>query len=319
VRILYFTDPHFSAVTPFARLDDYMATTFNKLDEIRLIVKKEKCDAFFVSGDWYNLKSWHRNPYLLTNKLIDYFVSLVIPGFGIIGDHDLTDRNPGSIERQPLGTLVKAAKIKLLSKGEEVELEKGIFLTGSSKTDGYEEDLTNYLPKRPEGAKMLLHMVHGDLYPKAPVYEPWTSYASLKDSNADFTFRGHIHRNDGIVEVGKTKIVGIGSLTRGTFNTDSIDRRPSVAILDTSTKDLKVIELKSAPDSSKIFDFAKKESEEKAEYEMSRLSELIKVESSSIQLSGPDSVYALVKELQTIDAPTRETCLRLLDLAQENI
>ncbi len=318
MNILYFTDPHFCAYNPVARTDNYLETTFNKLDEIKTIAKKEKCEVLLVSGDWYHLKSWHKNPYLLTNRLIDYFKSLSVPIYGIYGDHDLSARDVINLERQPLGTLAKGANIRLINKGENFDLGGAVYVTGAPKTDEYESDITNYVPND-LGAKFHIHMVHGDLYPSKPVYEPWTSYDSLKDSPADLTLRGHIHRNDGIIQVGKTKIVGIGSLTRGTYNTDAINRRPSVAIINTETKEIKVIELKSAPEAKDIFDFEKKEALDKAEFEIDKLSALIKHESTNQELQGPEQVFEEVKKIKGIDEKVRATALRLLETASESL
>jgi exonuclease SbcD len=317
MKLLYLTDPHFSAYNPIARTDNYMETCFLKLEEVKEISKKEKCEALLVSGDWYHLKSWTKNPYLLTNRLIDYFKSLKFPIFGIYGDHDLTDRNATNLDRQPLSTLAKGAGIILLNKGQVITPGDGVYITGAPKTDEYESDITNYVPEKIEGSKLHIHMVHGDLYPSKPVYEPWTSYESLKDSPADITLRGHIHRNDGIVQVGKTKIVGIGSLTRGTFNTDSVNRRPSVAVIETDKKTIKVIELKSAPESKDIFDFDKKELADKAETEINRLSMLIKHESTNQELQGPEQVFDEVRKLKNIDEKVKTTALKLLETARE--
>jgi DNA repair exonuclease SbcCD nuclease subunit len=318
MKIIYFTDPHHASVGPRMRIDDYMQTTFNKLDEIKTIAKKEKCEALLVSGDWFNLKAQNRNPYVLVNRLIDYYKSLGIPIYGIFGDHDLADRCEENLERQPLGALVRGAGIQLLSKGDEIELESGVFVTGAPKTDPYEEDITNYVPTKPlRATKSWMHLVHGDLYPKRPVYEPHTLYSALKDSQADFTLRGHIHRNDGIVQVGKTKIVGIGSLTRGTFNTDSISRRPSIAVINTDGNAVKVIELKSAPKTEDIFDLVNYEKQEKASAEIDKLGDLIKQESAGIEVNSLDGIKQLIKESKTIDSKVKDECFKLLDKAEE--
>jgi DNA repair exonuclease SbcCD nuclease subunit len=297
-----------------------METCFLKLEEIKDIAKKEKCEGVLISGDFFHLKSWHKNPYLLTSRLIDYFDSLDVNIYGIYGDHDLSDRCEDNLDRQPLGMLKKLVnKFYLLRKDEPIFLGDGVRITGSSKTDNYEEDLTNYVPKKLDGAKCHIHLVHGDLYPSQPVYAPFTLYSQLKDSPADITLRGHIHRNDGIVQVGKTQIVGIGSLTRGTFNTDAINRRPSVAIIDTDTKKIKVIELKSAPNVKDIFDFEKKEAIEKAELEIDKLSLLIKQESTNQELMGPQAVFEEIKKLKSIAEDVRTVALQLLEKAQENL
>jgi DNA repair exonuclease SbcCD nuclease subunit len=299
-----------------------METCFLKLEEVREIYKREGCEKLLVGGDWFHLKSWIKNPYQLVNKAIDYFnlygPSKFAPIMGIYGDHDLNGRDVENLDRQPLGTLVKAVGIKLLNKGDGYMVGGDTWITGCPKVDSYESDVSNYMPAFNEEAKFQVHMVHGDLYPSRPVYDPYTLYSSLKDSPAHITLRGHIHRNDGIVQVGRTKIVGIGSMTRGTFNTDSINRRPGVAIIDTSTLDVKFVELKSAPNVEDIFDFAKKAEIEKAEVEIDKLSQLIKHESTNQELQGPEQVFEEVRKLK-VDEKVKSTALRLLEKAQEYV
>ena len=135
IKILHFTDPHFCTVGPISRTDDYTETIFRKLDEIRSIDKKEQCDFITISGDFFHLKPWYKNPYSLTNRLIDYFNSLDAKVYGIFGDHDVPDRQQDSLKKQPLSTLVKSAGIYLISKGEKVPLGEDVWLTGSPKTN----------------------------------------------------------------------------------------------------------------------------------------------------------------------------------------
>ncbi len=316
MKLMYFTDPHFASQGPISRKDDYMATVFNKLDEIKGLIKKESCEALLVSGDWFHLKAANKTTYALVNSLTDYFKSLDVPIVGIFGDHDVPDRLEASVAHQPLGALVRAVGIKMLDKSWFYPIGDGVVISGASKTADYESDITNYVPQAPkEGTKLLIHMCHGDLYPNRPVYEPWTSYEALKDSPAGITLRGHIHRNDGVVQVGKTKIVGIGSLTRGTFNTDSINRRPSVAVITTETKEVKVIELKSAPKSEDIFDLEKREKEDRAEDAITALGQLIRSESEGIELNGPESIRHAVR-VARIDEKVKSTALDLLDRAE---
>ncbi len=314
MKLMYFTDPHFASQGPISRKDDYMATVFNKLTEIRELMKKERCTALLVSGDWFHLKAANKTTYALVNSLVDYFKSLNTYIVGIYGDHDVPDRLESSVDNQPLGALVRGADIKLLSKGQVFDLGNGVFITGAPKTLDYESDISNYVPES-AGSSVHIHMVHGDLYPNRPVYDPWTPYSALSESPAHITLRGHIHRNDGVVQVGKTKIVGIGSLTRGTFNTDSINRRPSVAVITTETKDVKVIELKSAPKSEDIFDFEKREKEDKAEDAILALGQLIRSESQGIELNGPESIRHAVRTA-SIDEKVKSTALDLLDRAE---
>ena len=186
-----------------------------------------------------------------------------------------------------------------------------------TKTNDYESFLDNYVPAKIEEAKVHIHLVHGDLYPKPPAYTPYTLFSQLKDSPADFTFAGHVHADLLENRVGKTLIINRGSMTRGTFNTDSIKRTPTIFILDTDTKKIQYFELKSAAPASQIFDIQKKQDLERAESELNNLGSLIKMEAGNLELSGPDSVRQIVKEMHNIKDTVKEKILVLLDKAEE--
>lgn len=329
LKILHFTDPHFSAVAPASRIDDYQATCFRKLDEIRDIAKKEKVDIILCSGDFFHLKSWMRNPYSLTNRLIDYFNSLPCDTIGIFGDHDLPDRNADSLARQPLSTLCKASKLKLLNKGEVFNHWNQVIITGAPKTDNYEADITNYIPiidlsqelKAGDTFKGVhIHMSHGDLYPNPPVYEPYTLYSRLAGSTVDFHFNGHVHDDLGEIKVNsKTRIINRGSMTRGSLTESNINRKITVTLLDTDTKTLKYFPLKSALPPEKVFDLKKRAESEQAEAEINKLGELIRHESQNVELSGPESIRHMVKELNSIKEPVKTKIYELLDRAEEAV
>jgi DNA repair exonuclease SbcCD nuclease subunit len=135
-----------------------------KLYEILGIAKEYSIDAILCGGDFFHLKSWMRNPYELTNRLIDAFNSMPCKTWGIFGDHDVPGRNEGSLERQPLMTLCKLTNLGLLSKGEF--WGHSTVLSGAPKTDNYESDLTNYIPVfggSQDENTIRIHMSHGDL------------------------------------------------------------------------------------------------------------------------------------------------------------
>lgn len=325
MKILYFSDPHLSAVAPISRIDNYLETCFRKLDEIRDIAVQEKVELILCGGDFFHLKSWMRNPYSLTNRLIDYFNSLPCDSYGIFGDHDLADRNEENLIKQPLSTVCKASKLKLLNKDRRFNFWNQVVVTGAPKTDNYEADLTNYTPKLEVELKrgdtfkgVFVHLSHGDLWVKPPVYSPYTLYSQLKNSEVDFHFNGHIHDDLGEVRVNdKTIVINRGSLTRGALTESNINRKVMVTLLETDTKKLQYVELKSALPASKVFDLKKKEELEQAEKEINKLGELIKLESQNVELSGPESIRQMVKEMNSIKNKVKDKIFYLLDKAEE--
>jgi hypothetical protein len=142
-------------------------------------------------------------------------------------------------------------------------------------------------------------------------------YSQLSGSHIDFHFNGHVHDDLGEVKVGKTIIINRGALSRGSLVESNLNRKVMVTLLDTEKKVLKYIELKSALPANKIFDLDRVKETRQAEIEMMKLGELIRHEAGSVELSGPESIRHLVRELKTISEPVRTTIFQLLDKADE--
>jgi DNA repair exonuclease SbcCD nuclease subunit len=328
MRLLYFSDPHLSAVGPISRIDNYAESIFRKLNEIRELAVKESIDKILCGGDFFHLKSWVRNPYSLTNKFIDCVKSMPCGVIGIYGDHDVPFREEGGLEGQPLGSICRSGNLELLSKTSVYSNWNKFIMTGAPKTDSYEADLTNYMPSIEEHLDRSLkkgdtfrgvhvHLSHGDLWVRPPQYEPHTLYSQLAGSTVDYHFNGHVHDDLGEVKVGKTTIINRGALSRGSLTESNLNRKVMVTILDTIKKTLQYIELKSALPAAKIFDLERVKEIKQAESEIMRLGELIKFESGNVELSGPESIRHLVRELKTIKEPVREQIFQLLDRAEQ--
>jgi len=316
LKILHFTDSHFSYYPPESRVDNYLESCLRKMDEIKKLAKKHDCSFITFSGDWFHLKSWIKNPYILTNKLIDCFQSIHIPIYGIIGDHDSLGKIEDAEERQPITTLAKATDIRLLSKGDVEDLGEGVYLTGCPKIGEYESDLTNYMPKRPDKAKVHISLSHGDLYKQPPVYSPVTLYSQLAGSTVDYLFNGHVHLDMGIETIGTCHIINRGSLTRGSLTNDNIKRTIKVVVLDTTSGKIDTIELKSPLPIEKIFDLEKHDKAVQAENEIDKLAQLIKQESGEIEINSLDGIKQLIKELKNVDPEVKYMCESLLDKSE---
>jgi len=96
--------------------------------------------------------------------------------------------------------------IELISKPGIVSLGNQVYVTGASKTDEYESDITNYVLLKLEELNFISTWFM-ETFIQPSRYEPYTLYDSLKESPAHITLRGHIHRNDGIVQVGTTRLL----------------------------------------------------------------------------------------------------------------
>lgn len=322
MKILAFFDPHISYVPPANRIDDYYHTCLNKIQEIQDIAFKNNCKAVLCTGDMFHLKSWIRNPYSMVADMADLFGMFKIRGIDVIttyGNHDLASGDDDSIQRQPLGILCRAAGIRLLGKDEPCVLDEDTVLTASPFYRDIDKNNKAYLPQRIPGFKTQLLLSHGSLIPTKPIWEDYTLYKDVAQSEADWIINGHLHRNYGVQNIGKTRIANVGSLTRATLSEDDLTRKPSVLIIDTKKNDYKIVELKSAPKVEKCFNLEKIEQLEKAEEEIDRLALLIKQESSEIEINSLDGIKQLVKELKNVTPEVKDMCVELLEKSEAYI
>lgn len=318
MKILTVFDPHISHANPANRIDDYFQTCLRKLEEIKNISEKNNCQVVLFSGDMYHHKSWMKNPYAMTYALAELFKSFKVPVKTIYGNHDLSaGYDESSIERQPLGMLCMAANIELLRKDKEYWLDEETALTCTPFFADIDKHIESYKPKRVSKAKVHIHLTHGSLIPKKPIWDGYTLYKDVEGSKADWILNGHLHPNYGVVKVGETNIANCGSLTRATLSDDDLKRKPSVFLLDTKTNAHKIIELKSALPPEKCFNLDKIEKQEKAEIEIDKLGDLIKQEASEIEINSLDGIKQLVRDSKSIDNEVKNVCYELLDKSEE--
>lgn len=205
---------------------------------------------------------------------------------------------------------------RLLRKDKEYWLDEETALTCTPFFGDIDKHIESYTPKRVKGSKTHIHLTHGSLIPKKPIWDEFTLYKDLKDCQADWVFNGHLHPNYGVQKIGNTSIANCGSLTRATLSDDDLKRKPSVFLLDTKTDEYKIIELKSALPPEKCFNLEKIEKQEKAEAEIDKLGDLIKQEASEIEINSLEGIKQLVKESKSIEKEVKEVCYELLDKSE---
>jgi len=318
MKLLAFFDPHVDVRGPINRTDEFEETCFNKLEEVGAIAYKRGCSYILCSGDFFNRKG-ALVPHRLIARSADCLKSFKVPFLTISGNHDQFGGDPETIMSQPLGVLSRAAGFKILGKTSVEQLDEDVFLTALPYYSGIDTHLEDYLPNRPEKAKIHIHLTHGSLMPKKPVWEPYTLYSQLVGCKADFVLNGHLHDGYPTEKVGNVTIVNPGSLTRGALTESNINRQVGVVLIDTDTKGVEFIPLKSALPASKCFNLEGNTETKLAEEAITMLGALIRHESGNVELSGPESIRHLVKELKTIKEPVRTKIFTLLDKAEESI
>lgn len=226
-----YTDVHARAKSPPTRVDDYPQTVMHKLRHV--INHAEESGALMVHclGDLFDAKDPSKTPYWLTAALLDLYRSANIECSITLGNHDLQASGIASLDRQPIGVLIKTGALshwerrKTHDKGVNVvitnhdhhpEIERAPMLI-PLPVPGAINVLLAHLPATPEGT-------HGTI-----------SYTTLDALGYDWIIYGHMHETWGCwTGPGGTKIYSLPALVRTSLSTQSLMTPPQYLDLDTT-------------------------------------------------------------------------------------
>jgi len=253
MKIGLITDIHFRGVSPENRIDDFYQSIIEKFEESLAIFKKNKCELILDAGDML-----HSPIVSLTicDDIIDIINKYKIQVHALYGNHCLLN---GHIENSKSTTLTHMFKrCDYFNRLVEVDCSKDNFkiptlIKGYEYYHGIESDIKEKGLFHNSENYLTIAVVHAMITEKklmdSVLHIP---YQELK-TNYDFVFLGHNHHEIGIQKVGDATIIGLGALARLTADKKDYMRKPKVAILDTETKKVEVVELKSAKPYADVF------------------------------------------------------------------
>jgi len=257
MKFLYVCDTHIKGKNPENRIGNYYQDITNKMKEIIVLSKKYNVDFVVHGGDLFNSPD-------ISNTIIDDFVDLVEENekiwYIIYGNHDCIGHDPKLSKASALSHIFRRSKyIKHLETMIlEASKQEGIktILQGFDYYHNIEGDIKEkgLICKYPE-AKLKIAITHAFITLKP--FLPHVLHIQLKDisTNFDIVLCSHYHKDWGIKELNGTKFVNLGAI--GRQGIDEVNRRPQVLLIDTITKELKIIKLECAKEGKEIFDLEK--------------------------------------------------------------
>jgi len=137
-------------------------------------------------------------------------------------------------------------------------------------------------------------------------------YAELANYAPDLFLLGHWHKDQGVVDVDGTKIVNIGSMTRGSIAQDDVERRPAIALLTFTKTEIKVqvARLRVRP-SEEVFDI---ESHIRAEARASTMDAFVSSVRETLVDTEGESLEDIVKGA-SVPEQVQERTLYYLEMA----
>ncbi|AIY85361.1 calcineurin-like phosphoesterase family protein (plasmid) [Clostridium baratii str. Sullivan] len=259
MRILYITDTHLTAKNPASRLDVYETVTYDKLNEIGEIIKKNNVDLVLHGGDMFHSPKVSLR---YTGKIAEIIKSWGVPVIVVVGNHDLYGYNISTIDQTTLGLLNKTKVVELLYRGKYKEYDidglkliiEGQHYYKDIDTCRFDDYAMSY-----KGDYNIL-ATHSMLLDR-PFY-PGIPHTLIKDvkTDADLILAGHYH--DGWKEtiIDNTTFINPGSTIRVESSREDM---PKVLLLDFNNVNGKIEEkheyiyLKTARKREEVFDLKK--------------------------------------------------------------
>jgi DNA repair exonuclease SbcCD nuclease subunit len=238
MRFLFRTDVHLSDRGPVSWKGDYTEEILDCLKQIGQLAKKVSATAVLDGGDYFHLKAPTRNPHWIVEKSAEIHKAYPCPTYSVVGNHDITHNNLDTLEKQPLGVLLKTGVFQYLR--EQVFEEGGlrVRVVGVSYSPFLTLEELRAIKKKP-GDTHLIAVVHALAMEKPTgkedeiFKEPVFRYADLvsRDGPDCFCF-GHYHKDQGVIRVKNVQFVNQGAVSRGSLSRENLERAPKVAILE---------------------------------------------------------------------------------------
>ena len=292
MKFLYLQDFHLSGRAPINRIDNYYQSLLLKLDEVLLLAKKNKVDFILDGGDFLNSELVSLT---IVDDVLDRIEKARIKWYMLFGNHPMICHSIENSKATSLQHMFNRSKyVKHLTSLEF----KDCIIQGFE----YEHNCENKIKEEGLMCKNVdnpfkIAIVHA-LITEKPLM-PQIMHIPIKDVKTDFdvVFVAHNHRQWGIIEQNGVKFVNIGCL--GRTGIDEVDVVPKIAIINTSTYEIKLIPLESAKAGGEVFNLEKIETAKAFEGEIDNfISSLSSVKFQSLSVRGLTAHLAKVNNIE---------------------
>lgn len=300
MRFIYLQDTHIKGINSENRIGDYYQDIMAKMKEVTSLSKKLKVDYVVHGGDLYDSAK-------VSDIMVDDFMDMEeesgIRWYILPGNHDEIGHNWELSKGSSLAHIFRRSKLinKLTTLPDAKKFN--YIIQGFEYFHNVEQEIKEKgLTCISSNAPFKIAIVHALVTLKSLPYECMHVVAKDIKTDFDLVLVAHNHHPWGIKEFNGTKFANIGCVGRRKI--DEKDITPSILLVDTETKELKMIELKSAKKAEEVFDLKKVEESKLFEEDINNfiksLSD-VKVQSLDIRgiveyLAGENNIDKEVKD-----------------------
>ena len=294
LKLLNLNDTHISGTNSIRRIGNMYEDFMLKLDET--IELSKSCDMVIHSGDLFHTSLVANN---IVDDVVDKIEAVKIPWFVLPGNHDCVGANWNVSQGTSLAHIFRRSK---LIQGLNDIKGKDFYIKGYTYYHNIEQDFKDkgiFHDLKKSKKVYTIAVTHALISPKPFLQQ--VLHVEIKDikTNYDVVLCSHLHQDSGEIKVGNTSFVNVGAWGRRTIT--EINNTPKVTIIDTDTREIKIVPLQSAKKGNLIFDINKKEQEEISNIGLENfISSLKDFKANSLDLRG--TVEQISKE-QKIERP----------------
>jgi DNA repair exonuclease SbcCD nuclease subunit len=246
MKILNLRDTHFRAKNSVHRVGNMYQDIMAKLDEV--IELSKGCALVIHDGDVFD------SPYV-SNSVIDDVIDKIenanIPWYITVGNHDMSGANWGTSKSSALAHVFRRSK--LIHELDEIKTQD-VYIKSFPYYYACEEDIKKNGLKHDQEGKFTIASTHAFISIKPFLKQ--VLHVQAKDIKSDFDLVLCSHFHDVFDEnINNSRFVNSGSLCR--LSITERKHQPQVLIIDTKTKEVEFIKLKSAKPFDKVFDMSK--------------------------------------------------------------
>lgn len=326
IKLLFFTDPHFTAKNPQSRKDNMFNTVKEKTREILNISINEDIDYVLCGGDIYDSPSISDN---VAGEVGEIFLDFKNKGKQIItvaGNHDIIGNSLSTLNQTKLGLLGRLGIIKIIGEQEKILLEKDgikVQLTGSSSDFGINKDKSKFIVEEKDQDSIAIHIVHAMLLRED---QNFGSYMPLKDiiddTVADVTLSGDFHLGFETLEYKNKLFINPGALVRKYNFLEELERKPQVAIItinDDKSITWELRELECAKNGEEILDRSLIIQKQEYQNKMNEFKEKILANTNSNYYTDINEIISFLAKQDNLEDDVIQEAIKRVDESKINL
>lgn len=306
IRFITSSDEHLSDLAPGFRKDDYRSAVLRKLEWQGELARKFGADAVLRGGDLFHVKAANKTTMATLALTAGIHRRYPCPTFSTAGNHDMSQNDPLTVPRQPLGVLFEAGAIRPLRDESFTSGSMRVRVIGVEYTTDLDDEGLRDLIRKRDGDTYTIAVVHA-LAAHAPEQRVQSFFHERIFDYRDLVFEGcpdayvfgHYHKDQGIQEHLGVQFVNLGAVSRGALTFENLERVPKVSSIVCDSRGISIEEHEiPCGDPAAIFDL-----ERKAQLERERrdLNEFIAMIRASADTPEDGGIRDRVEALRTSD------------------